>query len=285
MSDTEDVNGLDQETPAANEEAAVESIEQQAGEKSESSQETEEQIRARRAYHQQQSQEKSEHIGELEQQSQEQTVQIDELEQQLEVALAKQATLTRSVSTAEPGIKAPETPEEIDYEDYDPATKALAMEIRGLRGEISDLKARDAESRQGRINSQYEEEVDNVNRPLSIYINGKLKSEALTADQVKDAIAFGRTIIPDADFAYLGAPTKRARVIYERLKSLALSTAHEKTAKARTRGTHEDKMDKMKATLQPVGGPVAAPGREDKSENDQRADDIVPDNEDFIPLE
>jgi len=181
---------------------------------------------------------------------------------------------------------APETPEPGDSPDEEDYDDPVMKRLNRLDHKIDQLAQSNAAAKQYELNERYKQEITDVNKALTAIVKEAVDDERVTQEQIADAATYARSVVTDQDYqTILGAPSRRARVFRDQLRLLELES--EKAIPKATRGTHADKAEAMNAATQPAGGAVPPPTTKvgEKSANDQLADEIYPDDEDFVPVE
>ncbi|MBE9514115.1 MAG: hypothetical protein IMY83_03680, partial [Chloroflexi bacterium] len=203
--------------------------------------ESPEDVEKARAFHQTQSQEKSERIGDLESQLEDALDQFDD-------------SADYPAAAPAPADKPAEEPE---YDD--PAMQTVMSKLNSISKRLEQSEQQNAQNRQDELRGKYQREVARVNVPLNALIKEKLRTERLTEDEVRAAVVHARDMVPDTEYGTtLGAPTRRARALHERMELLELRAQVAKKRGA-TRGDPADKVEQMKQTAQPASGAAPTP--------------------------
>lgn len=228
--------------------------------------ETPEDIKKSRAYHQAKSQEETELRKQLQ-------ADLDQMNTDLRAADPSgsfDADFVESAPGQTPAV--PGQPDAVDdYGQID--SKKLTSDI--TQNVLGALDARDEKLRQQRIDYAYKQETDAVVTRFSAFV-AKYK---IPDDVVNDALKYSQRFVNQAA---LGAPTKRVELageyIQREMADRAVTERRELATKANA-DADDGKIEAAKALVQPASGPISPPAPlTPDALNDQLADDVVPDD-------
>ena len=268
--------GLDKQDETAEGDATEEqeTAEETGVETEEKFEESPEDVRKARAFHQTEDQKSKAELK----------VERERTEQLESEVSGLNEELNNVIGEFEAGMAAPPTAAAVEEVAPAEGDDQYLAELKKMNQRMDRMEQNGQNAEQHKINERYKDEIAKVGKVLVAVVNRAVGDERVTKEQVQEAADYARSIVGEKEYStQLGGPSRRAKVFADKLRLLELEG--EKAIKKAPRGTHADKAKMMEATSQPDPGAIPAPTKaEQKSQNEQRADQVVPDDEDVVPI-